>query len=96
MSLLLNPLLTCSCSLCFSLIICGLYYVFWMHLLPKWRGYQIRMEILDIDENGANTHRLVHVPLAELEQWDAVHDEAGKLRTQGVIVTNDLQESKGI
>ncbi|KAI9151662.1 High-affinity methionine permease [Paramyrothecium foliicola] len=63
-----------------SLIICGLYYYAWMHLLPKWGKYAIRSEVLDIDDNGANTHRLVKVPLAEVEQWDATHDDAGNLR----------------
>lgn len=80
----------------FSLVLCGIYYVLWMYLLPKWRGYQVRMEILDVDENGANTHRLVHIPLDELEQWDAEHDEAGKLRQPHVAVTNESTESKEV
>lgn len=52
-----------------------------MTLLPKWRGYRIRTEIQNVDEgSGANTHRLVRVPLANLDEWDATHDEAGFLR----------------
>ncbi|KAI6307374.1 hypothetical protein MCOR29_009718 [Pyricularia oryzae] len=63
------------------LITCGIYYYFWMTLLPKWRGYRIRTEIQNVDEgSGANTHRLVRVPLANLDEWDATHDEAGFLR----------------
>ncbi|KAF5024372.1 hypothetical protein F66182_3559 [Fusarium sp. NRRL 66182] len=60
-------------------IICGLYYVFWMYLLPKWRGYAIRTEITDVDDNGANTHRLVRIKYADLLKWDEEHDEAGNL-----------------
>ena len=55
-----------------------------MYLLPKWKGYRIRTEILEVDDNGANTNRLVQVPLAELEAWDAAHDEAGQLRRRQV------------
>ncbi|KAF6817720.1 high affinity methionine permease [Colletotrichum plurivorum] len=67
-----------------SMIICGLYYVFWMYLLPKWMNYEIRPEIVDIDANGANTHRLVKVPKAEVAKWDEEHDEAGNLRRRNV------------
>jgi len=59
------------------MILCGIYYVFWMYLIPIWRKYKIRTEILEIDHDGANTHRLVKVPLNELDQWDAEHDESG-------------------
>lgn len=63
-----------------SIAVCGLYYYAWMKLIPQWRGYRIRTEILEVDENGANTNRLVKVPLADVAAWDAVHDEAGNLR----------------
>ncbi|KAF9880069.1 high affinity methionine permease [Colletotrichum karsti] len=66
------------------MILCGLYYVFWMHLLPRWMGYEIRTEIVEVDSDGANTHRLVKIPKAELPQWDATHDEAGNLRRRNV------------
>ncbi|OAQ63949.1 high affinity methionine permease [Purpureocillium lilacinum] len=59
------------------MILCGIYYVLWMYLIPRWRKYKIRTEILEIDHDGANTHRLVKVPLNELDQWDAEHDESG-------------------
>ncbi|KAG7000034.1 High-affinity methionine permease [Fusarium oxysporum f. sp. conglutinans] len=64
----------------FSMILCGVYYVFWIYIIPKWKGYAIRPEVLEVDTNGANTHRLVRVPLVEIEKWDAEHDEAGNLR----------------
>lgn len=73
----------------FSVIICGLYYVFWMHLLPKWKGYQIRTEITNVDDNGANTHRLVRIPNAEVAKWDEEHDEAGNLRQRRVPSSGD-------
>ena len=73
----------------FSVIICGLYYVFWMHLLPKWKGYQIRTEITNVDDNGANTHRLVRIPNAEVAKWDEEHDEAGNLRQRRVTSSGD-------
>ncbi|KXJ87303.1 amino acid permease-domain-containing protein [Microdochium bolleyi] len=63
------------------LILCALYYVVWMFVWPKFRGYRIRPEVLDdVDSRGANTHRLVQVPLAELAAWDAEHDDAGRVR----------------
>ncbi|KAJ4325898.1 hypothetical protein N0V84_003284 [Fusarium piperis] len=66
------------------MITCYLYYVVWIYLIPKWKGYAIRTEVLEVDENGANTHRLVKVPLAEVERWDAEHDDAGNLRQRHV------------
>ncbi|KAK5636549.1 hypothetical protein RRF57_012261 [Xylaria bambusicola] len=51
-----------------------------MQLIPKWKGYRLRPEILNVDDQGANTHRLVKVPVNELEKWDNEHDEAGRLR----------------
>ncbi|KAI0539308.1 high-affinity methionine permease [Xylaria digitata] len=62
------------------IVLCAIYYVIWMYALPKWKGYQLRPEILNIDDQGANTHRLVKVPIAEVEKWDREHDEAGRLR----------------
>ncbi|KAI0818091.1 high-affinity methionine permease [Xylaria sp. FL0064] len=60
--------------------LCGIYYVIWMYLLPKWEGYELRPEILNVGNQGANTHRLVKVPVSELNKWDSEHDEAGRLR----------------
>ncbi|KAF2965241.1 hypothetical protein GQX73_g8324 [Xylaria multiplex] len=62
------------------IVLCAIYYVIWMYALPKWKGYRLRPEILNIDDQGANTHRLVKVPIAEVEKWDREHDEAGRLR----------------
>jgi hypothetical protein len=57
-----------------------------MFLLPKWKGYAIRTEITNVDDNGANTHRLVRVPNADLPRWDEEHDEAGNLRQRTTVV----------
>lgn len=80
------------------MILCGLYYIFWMHLLPKWRGYKIRSQVLDIDgDSGANTHRLLRVPVAEVAEWDAKHDEQGRLRrrTAGGVVSEENLATEG-
>ncbi|KAG7150478.1 hypothetical protein HYQ46_000581 [Verticillium longisporum] len=62
-----------------------------MYTLPQWKGYRIRTEVLDVDvseDTGANTHRLVRVPLAELDEWDQTHDETGRLRRRHVASGN--------
>lgn len=66
-----------------------------MWLLPKWRGYRIRPEILDVTDNGANTHRLVQVPLSELALWDAEHDDAGNLRRRAVVGSQSSSKGDG-
>lgn len=69
------------------LIVCGLYYIAWMYVLPKLGKYEVRPEILvDVDNRGATTHRLVRVPRDQLAEWDANHDEAGNLRQRNVVV----------
>lgn len=69
------------------LVVCGLYYIAWMYVLPRLGKYEVRPEILvDVDNRGATTHRLVRVPRAEVAEWDANHDEAGNLRQRHVDV----------
>ncbi|KAH7028641.1 high-affinity methionine permease [Macrophomina phaseolina] len=46
-------------------------------LLPKWRGYQLRQELIHLDD-GVQSHRLRKVPIAEVAEWDATHDAAGR------------------
>ena len=62
------------------LLACGVYYYGWLFLIPRIRGYRVQQEILRLD-NGAVSHRLVKVPLADLERWEAEHDEVGRLIT---------------
>lgn len=61
--------------------LCGLYYYVWMKLLPRLGNYSIRSEVIDVDDNGANTHRILRIPNSEVAEWDDTHDELGqKLR----------------
>ncbi|KAI3329411.1 high-affinity methionine permease [Xylariaceae sp. AK1471] len=68
-----------------AIVLCAIYYVIWMHVLPKWGGYQLRPEILNVEDKGANTHRLVKVPVEEVAEWDREHDEAGRLRRRNEL-----------
>lgn len=58
-------------------LLCGVYYAFWVYLLPKWGGYTIRQEIVELD-HGATTHRLLKVKNEELVRWDETHDAVGR------------------
>ncbi|KAH8819833.1 amino acid transporter-like protein [Xylogone sp. PMI_703] len=59
------------------LAICGIYYLFWIYILPHFGQYRIRQELVVLDDETAKTHRLVKVPLPELEAWDSEHDVLG-------------------
>ncbi|PGG96465.1 hypothetical protein AJ80_09827 [Polytolypa hystricis UAMH7299] len=61
------------------ILVCVIYYYLWIHLIPKWKGYQIRQDVLVLDD-GATTHRLVKVPNDQLAAWDKEHDVVGRLR----------------
>lgn len=60
-------------------------------MLPRWGGYRIRQELIQLEDQNAKVHRLVKVPLAELEKWDAEHDVLG-LKTFPVVVVGDGSE----
>lgn len=60
-----------------SIALSGIYYVFWVKLLPKWGNYTIRQTIVAL-EDGSVTNKLVKVPNDELSEWDAEHDATGK------------------
>ncbi|KAK3998132.1 amino acid permease-domain-containing protein [Cladorrhinum sp. PSN332] len=62
------------------LIGCGVYYYFWISVIPKWRGYRIRQEVIVL-EDGATSHTVIKVPVGELEHWDATHDAVGRAIT---------------
>ncbi|ATY65620.1 high affinity methionine permease [Cordyceps militaris] len=77
------------------MVICGLYYIAWMYVLPKWLGYSVRAEIVTAEDETTATHRLVKVPLAEVAQWDAEHTESGELRRRGTTTDSDsVREQK--
>ncbi|EGO55774.1 hypothetical protein NEUTE1DRAFT_47799 [Neurospora tetrasperma FGSC 2508] len=59
------------------LIACAIYYYLWISVIPKLRRYRIRQEVLRL-EDGAQSHRLVKVPVAKLADWDATHDAVGR------------------
>jgi hypothetical protein len=65
----------------YRLTLCGIYYYFWINLIPKWKGYQYRQTIIKYDD-GAVTHKMVRVPKADLVSWDERHDAAGRLRDE--------------
>lgn len=58
--------------------VCGIYYALWIYILPHFGKYRIRQELLALEGETAKTHRLVKVPLGELEAWDAEHDVLGQ------------------
>lgn len=62
-------------------MICGVYYCFWIYIIPNWRGYAVRQTRVVYKEDGAVTHKLVRVPKAALERWDAEHDANGNKLT---------------
>lgn len=56
---------------------CGIYYWLWISAIPKFRGYRIRQEVLRL-EDGAQSHKLIKVPVTDLVEWDASHDAVGR------------------
>lgn len=75
------------------MILCGLYYVAWMYVLPKWLGYRIRAQVLKSEDEDTATHTLVKVPVAEVAQWDAEHTEAGELRQRPMYYAESKSSS---
>ena len=60
------------------LVACAIYYWVWVFLIPRIRGYKLRQELINLD-GGAQSNRLKKIPIAELAEWDATHDAAGRL-----------------
>ncbi|KAI9038215.1 amino acid transporter [Aspergillus affinis] len=61
------------------LLLCGIYYYFWIEVIPKVKKYEYRQTVIDFDD-GSVAHKLVKVPNAELARWDEEHDPVGRLR----------------
>lgn len=59
------------------LLMCGLYYYVWAIVLPKWRDYSLRQELVTLDD-GAQTHQLRKIRNSRIVEWDASHDAAGR------------------
>lgn len=58
------------------LLVCGAYYVGYIVVLPKVKGYKLRQELIELGD-GAQTHVLRKVPVTEVEAWDHSHDANG-------------------
>ncbi|KAK9851255.1 hypothetical protein MYU51_010989 [Penicillium brevicompactum] len=71
------------------LIACGIYYWLWAFIIPKYRGYKLRQELVDLG-GGVQSNKLRKIPVAELEEWDATHDKAGG-RIDGVAEEIQVQ-----
>lgn len=50
-------------------LLCIAYYIVWQFVLPKYGKYEHRVELYTL-ENGAKGHRVVKVPLDQVEEWD--------------------------
>ncbi|EME46989.1 hypothetical protein DOTSEDRAFT_94957, partial [Dothistroma septosporum NZE10] len=58
------------------LLVCGAYYVGYIVVLPKVKGYKLRQELIELGD-GAQTHVLRKIPREEVKEWDRVHDANG-------------------
>ncbi|KAI5207896.1 amino acid transporter [Aureobasidium subglaciale] len=67
------------------LLLCGVYYYSWLYLLPKLGKYQVKQEVIVL-EDGSSTNSLVRVPLDQLEKWNQDHDAAGRVVVAGIRV----------
>lgn len=56
---------------------CGVYYAFWIYIIPRFRKYSIRQAVT-VFENGEQSHKIIKVPNGEVELWDATHDAVGR------------------
>lgn len=86
----------CNCGLTrfSSLVACGIYYSFWIYIIPKLKGYRVRQEVLFL-ENGAQSHRIIKVPVTDLPEWDRAHDAVGRLRRRQVGGDAKVDEPAG-
>ncbi|KAL0941687.1 high-affinity methionine permease [Colletotrichum truncatum] len=60
------------------LLACAAYYWLWASLIPKWRRYKLRQELVSF-EDGAQSNQLRKVPYDQVAEWDATHDASGRL-----------------
>lgn len=54
------------------LILSFIYYYIWAYVLPKYGKYVNKIEIFQL-ESGELGHTVVHVPLSQVAEWEAVH-----------------------
>lgn len=67
-----------------------------MYVVPKWRGYRVRAEVTKAEDDTVVSHRLVKVPLVEVDQWDAEHDESGQVRVRRIAVRDDKSDGPDV
>ncbi|KAF5527199.1 High-affinity methionine permease [Colletotrichum aenigma] len=73
------------------LLACAAYYWFWAFLTPKWKGYKLRHELISF-EDGAQSNQLQKVPYADVAEWDATHDAAGRIINNTTVTEAPVQE----
>ncbi|KAF4835519.1 High-affinity methionine permease [Colletotrichum tropicale] len=73
------------------LLACAAYYWFWAFLIPKWKGYKLRQELVSF-EDGAQSNQLRKVPYADVAEWDATHDAAGRIINNTTVTEAPVQE----
>ncbi|KAI8180286.1 High-affinity methionine permease [Colletotrichum sp. SAR 10_75] len=74
---------------------CGVYYWLWIYVVPKARGYRIRQQVLELAD-GAQSHKLVKVPVGDLAEWDATHDHVGRPLQQVPSVPGSEEEKESV
>jgi hypothetical protein len=72
--------------------LCAIYYALWTWIIPHWRQYRLRQELIDLG-NGAQSHRLVKVKLQDLAEWDSSHDAAGEILTSPARSEHGFEKS---
>ncbi|KAK2732437.1 high affinity methionine permease, partial [Colletotrichum kahawae] len=77
------------------LVGCGVYYWLWIYVVPKARGYRIRQQVLELAD-GAQSHKLVKVPVDDLAAWDATHDHVGRPLQQVSSSPGSEEEKNGV
>ncbi|KAK2770086.1 high affinity methionine permease [Colletotrichum kahawae] len=73
------------------LLACAAYYWFWAFLIPKWKGYKLRQELISF-EDGAQSNQLRKVPYADVAEWDATHDAAGRIINNTSVTEAPVQD----
>ncbi|KAK2038070.1 high-affinity methionine permease [Colletotrichum somersetense] len=76
------------------LVGCGVYYWLWIYAVPKLKGYEIRQQVLELAD-GAQSHKLIKVPVTKLAEWDATHDQVGRSLQQTPSEQATEEEKKG-
>ncbi|OOG00652.1 hypothetical protein ASPCADRAFT_125662 [Aspergillus carbonarius ITEM 5010] len=76
----------------FCIAACGAYYYLWIKILPRLGKYELRQTIITVG-GDATAHKLVRVPVSQVEEWDREHDATGRARRRNVIQEEVLTKS---